>query len=128
MLQNFRRLRRKLVAIADCKSLSPNGPPLMNSMEHPAPACAGGQVRQGVKHAAQALSKSRLPVISRSRVHRPINQKRTAHDGVAVNKTPVAAVKAVVAVVAHCKISSGWNDKLVALNIPSNVSSPFWFH
>src|SRR5438445_10231368 len=126
MLQNFRRLRRKLVAIADCE-VSQRKARLMNSMEHPAPACARGQVRQGVKHSAQALSKSRLPVISRSRVHRPINQKRTAHDGIAVNKTPVAAVKAVVTVVAHCKISSGWNDKFVALNIPSNVASPFWF-
>src|SRR5437868_5380508 len=126
MLQNFRRLRRKLVAIAGRGISQPKRARLMNSMQHPAPACAGGQVRQSVKHSTQALSESRLPVISRSRVHRPINQKRAAHDGIAVNKTPVAAVKAVVTVVAHCKISSGRNDKFVALNIPSNVSSPFW--
>src|ERR1700739_2443047 len=100
----------------------------MNSMEHPTPTRASGQVRQRVKYAAQSLLKSRLPVVSGSRVHRPINQERTAHDCVAINKAPVTAIEAVIAIVAHCKISPGRNDEFVATDVRSNVVRPFWFN
>src|SRR4029077_7712544 len=78
-----------------------------------------------VNHTPQSLRESIQPVIRGSCVDRPIDQKGTAHDRAAVHKAPVAAIKTVIAIVAHRKISVGWNDKFVPAHIFSQVMGPF---
>src|SRR5262245_6137096 len=73
-------------------------PQSVDGMEHAAPACARRQVREGFEDAAQPLEKGAGVVVGAAGLHRPVNQKRTAHDGFAIDKTPVATVRTLVAI------------------------------
>src|SRR5882762_9665402 len=81
---------------------------------------------QGLKNARQARPESSLSaVIAAGRVDRPVHQKGAPHDGVAVHKSPVAAILAVVAIVTHGEVFSGGNNDLVALHVFPDLRPPF---
>src|SRR5438445_2743332 len=101
---------------------------LMNGPQHSAPTSALRQVQKGVDHTFQPLKKAALPVIRTASLDRPINQKRPAHDGVAVDESPIAAVEAVIAIVTHRKILSLWNDNLFAADVFLDLMRPFQDH
>src|SRR6266403_3685479 len=97
---------------------------LMHRMEHPAPSRPRGQVHQRLENTGQTRPEGAVPgVVAALCVHGPINQERTPHNGVAVHESPVAAVLAVIAIVAHGEILSRRNDDLIALNIFANLRS-----
>src|SRR6267143_4436969 len=80
---------------------------------------------QGLKDSHQSGPERTVPaVVAAGRVHRPVNQKGAPHDGTAVYESPVAAVLAVVAIVAHGEIFSGWNYDLVTLNVFMDFRPP----
>src|SRR3989442_12490612 len=64
-------------------------------------------------------------VIAAGRIHRPVHQKGAPHNGVAVHKSPVAAILAVVAIVTHGEVFSGGNNDLVALHVFPALRPPF---
>jgi len=96
----------------------------MDSMEHAAPAGARGKMGDGVENGEEALAEGGLGIIVAVGVHRPVDEEGAAHDGFAVDKAPVAAVGAVVAVIAHGEILAGRYDELVALNVVSDFAGP----
>src|SRR5260370_42220005 len=71
-------------------------------------------------------------VVGALRIHRPVNQKRTPADGVAVHESPIPAVLTVIAVVAHGEILPGRNDDLAVVDIFLYLRSPLrnrvWRH
>src|SRR2546422_777860 len=64
-------------------------------------------------------------VVAALRFYRPINQERPPHDGITVNKSPVTAVLAVIAIVAHRKILPWRDNKLVPLHVLADLGLPF---
>src|SRR5260370_34536279 len=68
---------------------------------------------------------STTAIVAAFRRHGPVNQERPPHDGITINKSPVAAVLTVLAVVTHGAILSGGDDNLVTLNILADPMAPF---
>src|SRR5277367_2274567 len=103
----FHHLRTIFILSGSFADCSANEKPLEDSrasvdrVQHPAPACACREMGERVKNADQPLDKRRLCVVAAGGVHRPINKKWPAHNRAAVDKTPVATVRAAIAVVAH---------------------------
>jgi len=54
----------------------------------------------------------------------PVDEEGAAHDGFAVDKAPVAAVGAVVAIIAHGEIFSWRHDQFVALYVFADFVGP----
>ena len=50
--------------------------------------------------------------------------ERTAHDRVAIHKTPIAAVPTTVAIISHYEITIRWDDKTAAVDIIEQARGP----
>src|SRR5437868_11319472 len=128
MPENFRRVGRKLIAIARPSQGSTSAGnlagELMNGVEHSAPASAGGQMYQRVEDTAQALHKSGLAIVRGGRIHRPINQEWATHDRAAVHKSPITAIQAMIAIIAHREIASRRIHQLVSSHIFLKLHRP----
>src|SRR5882724_2736359 len=81
-----------------------------------------------VEDGEDALAEGSVGVVVAGCVDGPVDKERAAHDGFAVDKAPVAAVGAVVAIVAHGEIFSGGNDEFVALDVFADFASPLDLH
>src|SRR6202043_2965506 len=93
---------------------------LVHGVQHPAPTRSRRKMQERVKDSAQPLPKGTWVVVGGARFDRPIDQERPAHDGVAIDESPVAAVGTLVAIVTHGKVFSRRNDNLVALDVLLN--------
>jgi len=58
----------------------------------------------------------------------PVDEEWAAYDIFAGNEAPIATVKALGAVVAHCKDLAGRNDQVVALNVLRQLLRPLLGH
>src|SRR5208337_163096 len=101
---------------------------LVNGVQHAAPTGARGEMRQGVENGGDALAERGIGVVVAGGVDRPVDEKGAAHDGLAINKAPVAAVGAVVAVIAHGEIFARGNYQFIALDIFADDVDPFRLH
>src|ERR1700730_9022314 len=98
---------------------------LMDGVKHSMPASARGKMHKGIEDADQPLPESAVArVIGASGVDGPIDKKWMTHDGVAVDKSPVTAVLAVVAIISHGEISSRRDDHFIVLNIFAKLGPP----
>src|SRR5439155_23070231 len=97
----------------------------MNGVEHAAPARAAGQMDEGVHDAQKPLPETALAIIGAIGLDGPINQKRPAHNGIAIHKSPITAIEAVVAVIAHAKVLAWRDHHLVTTDLLLNFASPF---
>src|SRR5262249_24001123 len=83
-------------------------------------------MREGVHNTGESLEKGAvLRVIIGRCFHRPIDEKRPPHDGVAIDETPVAAVGTKIAIVAHGKKFVGRHNDFVASHVMFDVADPF---
>src|ERR1700740_2814645 len=82
---------------------------LMNFVQHPMPARAARPMEQRVFTFAEHAGDAAVGIVVGSSLHGPIDYKRAAHHGVAVYETPVAAIPAAIAVVAHHEVTVGRN-------------------
>src|SRR5258708_341682 len=99
---------------------------LMHGMEHAAPSGARWQVGERFKDTSQPGPKCALGiVVTALRFHRPIDQERPTHNGITVDKSPVTAVLAMIAIVAHREILPWRDNKLVPLHVLANLPLPF---
>ena len=90
----------------------------MDGVKHSMPAGARGKMHKGIEDAQQPLPESAVAsVIGAGGVDGPIDKKGMAHDGVAIDKSPVAAVLAMIAIISHGEIFAGRNDHFISLNI-----------
>ena len=62
--------------------------------------------------AAKRAEETAVVVVLGGGLDRPVDHHRAAHDGAAIDKAPVAAVPAAVAIVAHDEVMIGRDDKL----------------
>src|SRR5205823_10000862 len=101
-VRKFKRVPQKKVAPGN---QAKPGPRLVHGMEHPAPTRARGQMPERIKYRREPRPKRAFSaVIAALCLDRPINQKRTPHNGVVIHEAPEAAVPALIAVIAHGKI------------------------
>ena len=90
----------------------------MNGVKHSMPASACGKMHKGIEDARQPLPESAVAsVIGAGGIDGPIDEKGMAHDGVTVDKTPVTAVLAMIAIISHGEIFTGRDDHFISLNI-----------
>src|SRR5467141_3298461 len=97
---------------------------LMDGVEHAVPAGACGKMGDGIENGEDTLAKGGFGVIIAVGVDGPVNEEGAAHDGFAVDKAPVAAVGAVVAIIAHGEIFSWRHDQFVALYVFADFVGP----
>ena len=100
----------------------------VDGVEHAAPAGAGREVSDRVEDGEDALAEGRVGVVVAGGVDGPVDEERAAHDGLAVDEAPVAAVGAVVAIIAHGEIFSGRDNEFVTLYVFANFVGPFDLH
>src|ERR1700752_594748 len=96
----------------------------MYGAQHSAPTRARRQMQQSIEDAAQPLPEGDLAVVGGTGFDRPVDQKRAAHDRVAIDKSPVSTVGAVVTIVAHGEVLSVGYDDLIALNVLLDFVGP----
>src|SRR5258708_39784881 len=78
----------------------------------------------GIENGEDTLAKGGFGVIVAVGVDGPVDEEGAAHDGFAVDKPPVPAVGAVVAIIAHGKIFSWRYDQFVALYVFADFAGP----
>ena len=100
----------------------------MDGVEHAVPAGACGKVGDGIENGEDTLAEGGFGVIIAIGVDGPVNEEGAAHDGFAVDKAPVTAVGAVVAIIAHGEIFSGRDDEFVTLDVFADFVSPLDLH
>src|SRR5258705_4695813 len=100
----------------------------MDGVEHAVPAGACGKVGDGIENGEDTLAEGGFGVIIAIGVDGPVNEEGAAHDGFAVDKPPVAAVGAVVAIIAHSEIFSGRDDEFVTVDVLADFVSPLDLH
>src|SRR6267143_7173323 len=96
----------------------------MDGAEHAVPAGACGKVGDGIENGEDTLAEGGFGVIIAIGIDGPVNEEGAAHDGFAVDKAPVAAVGAVVAIIAHGKIFSWRHNQFVALYVFADFVGP----
>src|SRR5260370_10237253 len=97
----------------------------MHRAAHAGPSRASWQMGERFKTARQARPTGAFHVVVAAlRFYRPINQERPPHDGIAVHKSPVTAVLAVIAGVTHRKVLPWRNNKLVPMDILADLRLP----
>src|SRR4051794_17533149 len=82
----------------------------------------------GFENAGEPLNECAGAVVRTAGLHRPIDEKWATHDGVAIDKSPVAAVGTLIAIVTHGEIFPGRDDDLVAPDMVLDVAGPFGNH
>ena len=101
----------------------------MDGMKHSAPARSRREMRERLNDAGQSRPEGAFPaVVTAFRFHRPINQKGPAHDGVTIDESPVAAVEAAIAIVAHRKVFSRRYDDFISAHVLPHFMRPFRLH
>src|SRR6266436_8968675 len=96
----------------------------MDGVEHAVPAGARGKVGDGIENGKDTLAEGGFGVIIAIGVDGPVNEEGAAHDGFAVDKPPVTAVGAVVAIIAHVEIFSWRHNQFVALYVFADFVGP----
>jgi len=109
-----RRTQRKPIAVM-----------LVDFAEHAAPARARGEVQERLADAAKGAEKAAVGVVAGGGLHGPVNDHGAAHDGVAVNEAPVAAVEAAVAIVTHDEVVVFGDDEFAIVHALQNRFRPF---
>src|SRR5271169_3214564 len=97
----------------------------MDFVEHAVPAGAGGEMEECIGEAAECACHAAVGIVFRGGGDRPINYKGAAHDGVAIDEAPVAAVPAAVAVISHHEIAIGRNHQAAAIDVVEKARGPF---
>src|SRR3984893_2715929 len=111
--------------MAKCPALEPCS---VNDLEHPAPPC---EVHHGVERAllvSESIIRKRVGIGSRGLVQGEVNEERQTHNIGAGNKSPVAAVAAVVAIVAEHEIFAWGHYQFTVLDIVSHLHPPVGVH
>ena len=98
---------------------------LLHQMEGAAPAGLVEEVDGDVEDKAYTVADGGLIDLVFRSDERPVNEKWAAHDIFARHKTPVAAVKAHGAIVAHGEIMALRDDQVVSLNMGRKLDGPF---
>jgi len=82
---------------------------LSDNPECPAPTCFGEEIKEDIGKLFQSIRDARLKIFISWRFKRPIDNKGFAQNIIARNKSPKAAVLAVIPVIAHRKILAQGN-------------------
>ena len=96
----------------------------MDQAQHAVPASLGAQMHQSLYQTVKYARGITRSIIAGSRLHGPINQNGPANDGIAPNKTPIAAVPAAVAIIAHREIFVIGNDQFPVLHMIEDLHAP----
>ena len=88
------------------------------------PASAAGKMEQRMRETAKRAHEATISIVFGRGVDRPINYERAAHDRVAIDETPVAAVPAAIAIVSHYEITIGRNNETAAIHIVEKPRGP----
>src|SRR4029077_9212267 len=83
------------------------------------------EMQHHVPEEANPVTHAFLKVLIRRRFKGPVNEHGSADDVVLGNKTPVAAVVADVAMVAHGEVAVGRYDKIAIFNVLRQSQFPF---
>src|SRR4029077_4759853 len=102
--------------------------PLMNFMHHAFPARAAGKMEQRIPNATKSATETAIRVVLGSCINRPVDDQRPAHNSVSIDKPPVTAIPAAIAVIAHYKISPGRNDNLAMIDVVHEPRAPLRAH
>src|ERR1700684_74754 len=100
----------------------------MNDAKRAAPPC---KVHDGIERAllvSEFIIRERAILGSRRLVQREVNDEGQTHEIGAGNKTPVAAITTVIAVVAEHEICPGGNNDLAILDIVAHLDPPVRIH
>src|SRR5947209_3793327 len=101
---------------------------LPDDVERAAPTRLGEEVGDHVHDEADAIADGALFVLVTRRFKRPVNEHRPADDVRPRDESPVAAVFADVAIVAHPKITVRRDDYISALDVRTHGEDPFLGH
>jgi len=88
------------------------------------PARVGEEVKRHVRDPCHVVADTGFVVLMLGRYEGPVVEQRPAHDVLAWNKTPVARIEAVVAIVAHHEELAGWDDEVAIHDMIREVVGP----
>src|SRR5437879_2131680 len=100
----------------------------VNRAQHAVPAGSRGYFNQGTQDANQTAPEGTFAVFLFGTLNGPVNQHGPAHNRLAIDEAPVAAVPAVVPIVSHGEIVAGRNHDFSILNVLENLIGPFRLH
>jgi len=93
-------------------------------MKRALPACLVEDVNDDVSHEAETLAYALLVDLVGGSVEGPVDEEGATYDVFARDKTPVAAVEAFGAVVAHGEDLAGRDDEISILNVAGKLIGP----
>ena len=97
----------------------------MTQVQSAAPASLVEEVNDDMEDKADAIADRGLIDLILRRYEGPVDEERTAHDVLAGDKAPVAAVEADRAVISHGEVVAWGDNEVVTLNMAGQVNSPF---
>src|SRR5207245_7136321 len=100
----------------------------VNRAQHAVPAGSRGYFNQGTQDANQTAPEGTFAVFLFGTLNGPVNHHGPAHNRLAIDEAPVAAVPAVVPIVSHGEIVAGRNHDFSILNVLENLIGPFRLH
>src|SRR5258706_796660 len=104
------------MALRDSRSSGPF-PRLSHQTKGPAPSGLRQKIQKEIRELLHAIDKRIAQVLIGRCVIRPVDDQRPADNVLSWNKSPVAAVGTVIAIVAHCKIVAQWNYDVLTLRV-----------
>ena len=90
------------------------------------PAGVAEKVRHDVDEECGALSNADFVYLIFGRFERPVDEKRTPQNILFRDESPVAAVEAVGAVIAHGEVMAGRNDYVSVFDVRGQCDGPGW--
>src|SRR5579863_6457354 len=81
-------------------------------------------MRKSLSDPAHAAQQTPIRVVSGARLHRPVNHDGPAYDRTLIDKTPVTAVGAAVAVVSHHEVIAGRHHQFPVLDVIHDLAGP----
>src|ERR1700730_14827799 len=100
----------------------------VNLVKHAGPPCPRRQMKDRVQEVQEPAVEASLCLVLAWTLHRPVDDHGAPHDGIAVHKTPVTTVPAMVAIVAHCKILVRRNHDFAIMDVRKNLFGPLGLH
>src|SRR5437763_15715856 len=97
---------------------------LPNHFQETAPTCLSEEVGDHVDDERNPVAEGVLLILAARRLKRPVYKHRATDDVGARNKSPIAAVFADVAIVAHAEISISGHNDLAALDVRPHGEHP----
>src|SRR5258708_4974198 len=97
---------------------------LVHKVKGAAPPGFIEEVTQGVENIVATLLQALIRIGTGWHIERPENKQRTADNVGARNKSPVPAVEAGIAVVAHHEVTAVRHNQVIALNMLSHFDWP----